>query len=318
MKRTVATSDEENLRFDVDAVLLDIEGTTTSIKFVKETLFPYIVTEVQRHLENTWDTKETQEDVAAILDQVAKDSSSTETDGSCGLKADDGSVKASKSSEKLGGDGKSSIEDGNPPESSTEDVRPSTGVGASSADDRESMIGSVVRAVHEMVEADRKIGCLKQLQGHMWRKGYADGRLKGHLYEDVPESLKRWRASGVKLFIYSSGSVEAQRLLFGHTEYGDLNYVFSGNFDTSSGFKADRTSYSHIADRMDIPVSRVLFVTDIAAEARAAQCAGMKVLLSDRPGNVAGLEDGEHYPTATTFNSVHITNGTSTRKAKRL
>ena len=62
----------------------------------------------------------------------------------------------------------------------------------------------------------------------IWRRGYESGELVSHLFEDVPRALDRWTSSGLDVRIYSSGSIEAQQLFFGHTAYGDVTPLFSG------------------------------------------------------------------------------------------
>lgn len=123
----------------------------------------------------------------------------------------------------------------------------------------------------------------------MWREGYRDGVLQGQVYDDVHESVKKWNAAGVRVYIYSSGSVEAQKLIFGHTPYGSLLPLLSGHFDTAVGAKQDVESYKRILDATgcrDAP-ERMLFLTDVEGEAKAAIQAGAHSFLVIRPGNAA-------------------------------
>src|SRR3546814_10863136 len=90
--------------------------------------------------------------------------------------------------------------------------------------------------------------------------------LQGHVYADTPEALRRWHASCHKLYVYSSGSVDAQKLIFGHTAYGDLTPLFSGYFDTRIGGKREADSYLAILREIDLPGEAVLFLSDIGAE----------------------------------------------------
>lgn len=154
------------------------------------------------------------------------------------------------------------------------------------AADVPARVAAVVANVRWQMGADRKTGALKQLQGHIWRAGYADGRLSGTVFDDVPSAMHRWSQAGAKVFIYSSGSREAQQLLFRHSTHGDLTPCISAYFDTTTGPKTAPQSYTSIALSVGAPAANdVLFVTDVLAEADAAAAAGMTVALSMRPGN---------------------------------
>ncbi|XP_038989281.1 probable bifunctional methylthioribulose-1-phosphate dehydratase/enolase-phosphatase E1 1 [Phoenix dactylifera] len=151
---------------------------------------------------------------------------------------------------------------------------------------KEEVIDALVTNVEAMIRADRKITSLKQLQGHIWRTGFQNKELQGIVYEDVPEALKKWHADGLKIYIYSSGSREAQRLLFGNTAYGDLRKYLCGFFDTTIGNKREARSYCEISQSVGVDnPSQILFVTDVYQEAVAAKAAGLEVLISIRPGN---------------------------------
>lgn len=126
------------------------------------------------------------------------------------------------------------------------------------------------------IDEDRKATPLKALQGLIWRQGYEAGELKGHVYPDAPDYLRRWHARGLKLYVYSSGSVEAQKLIFGHTDYGDLTPLFSGYFDTRVGGKKEAASYQAILRDTGLAAADVLFLSDVGEELDAAQQAGMK------------------------------------------
>lgn len=125
------------------------------------------------------------------------------------------------------------------------------------------------------IDEDRKYTPLKTLQGMIWREGYLAGELRGHVYADTPEFLRRWHEAGLKLFVYSSGSTEAQRLIFGHSSAGDLRPLFAGYFDTHIGGKRDAASYRRIAERIGLPPQQILFLSDAGAELDAAREAGM-------------------------------------------
>lgn len=135
------------------------------------------------------------------------------------------------------------------------------------------------------MDADAKVTELKEIQGRIWAEGYAVGELKGHVYPDAAEALRRWHADGLKLAVFSSGSVPAQKLIFGHSDQGDLSPLFSNWFDTTTGPKREAQSYVLIADAMGIPPADILFLSDIAAETDAAKAAGMQALLIDRDKN---------------------------------
>ena len=136
-----------------------------------------------------------------------------------------------------------------------------------------------------LITCDRKLSALKELQGLIWRQGYADGHLRAPLFEDVPEALRRWHDQGLELAVYSSGSISAQKLLYGNSFNGDLRHMFSHWFDTGIGPKKDPISYKVIAESMGCKPSEVLFISDSLAELEAAVEAEMSVLFSDRPGN---------------------------------
>jgi enolase-phosphatase E1 len=140
----------------------------------------------------------------------------------------------------------------------------------------------VVHALELWMDEDRKATPLKTLQGWIWRDGYTTGELRGHVYDDAVEALRAWHARGVALYVYSSGSVAAQRLLFGHTPFGDLTPLFSGYFDTTIGPKLEPRSYQAIADAVAIAPRDILFLSDHAGELDAARTAGLATVWIDR------------------------------------
>jgi enolase-phosphatase E1 len=144
---------------------------------------------------------------------------------------------------------------------------------------------SAVTYVEWLMDRDRKSPGLKLLQGLIWQRGYAKGELRGEVFPDVAPAFRRWRASGVAIAIYSSGSVLAQRLLFGTTAFGDLTVDVMAFFDTSVGAKTARDSYRRIAETLGVPAAEILFVSDVGDELEAARSAGCQVLLAVRPGN---------------------------------
>ncbi|KIH82371.1 acireductone synthase [Pseudomonas batumici] len=122
---------------------------------------------------------------------------------------------------------------------------------------------------------DRKATPLKALQGMVWQQGYAAGQLKGHVYPDAVQALQHWHAQGYALYVYSSGSIQAQKLIFGCSEAGDLSPLFSGYFDTTAGPKREARSYRHISAAIGCPASQILFLSDVVEELDAARQAGM-------------------------------------------
>lgn len=222
----------------VRAIVLDIEGTTTSIAFVYEVLFPYARANVERFLREHWDAPEVQADVRALEALCTADLSA-------GLAA--------------------------PPILADENS--------------ELRIASVVANLLWQMELDRKSTALKSIQGKIWAGGYARGEIQGHVYPDVPASLMRWKDSGLTVAIYSSGSIEAQRLIFGHTVFGSLLPNIAQHFDTTTGPKTSATSYETISAALGLSSAEVVFCTDVVAEADAAAAAGMTPVVLLRPGN---------------------------------
>jgi len=213
-------------------ILTDIEGTTSSIAFVKDVLFPYARRELPRFVREHGD----EPDVRRWLDAVA-----TESGGIC-----------------------------------SDDV--------------------IVETLQGWIDQDRKHTALKALQGMLWRDGYVRGDFRGHIYPDAAAALRRWHAAGNTLAVFSSGSVDAQKLLFGHSEAGDLGALFSAWFDTQVGHKREADSYRKIATAMGRKPEDILFLSDIVEELDAARDAGLKTLLLDR------IED---YPQPRTGDSTH-------------
>jgi len=152
------------------------------------------------------------------------------------------------------------------------------------------------------IDEDRKAMPLKALQGHIWKTGYEKSDFTGHIYADVADRLRRWSGMGIALYVYSSGSVAAQQLLFGYSDAGDLRPLFTGYFDTTIGHKKERASYLNIVDSLALPAADILFLSDIADELDAAASAGMKTTQLVRCDDVLV---GSH-PVATTFDGVEI------------
>ena len=199
-------------------ILTDIEGTTGSISFVRDVLFPYARAALPGFVRARGDEAK----VRALLDQVA-----TEHGAMC--------------------------------------------------DD--SMI---VETLQGWIDQDRKHTVLKALQGMIWEDGYRDGDFTAHIYPDVAPALQAWHAAGHALAVYSSGSVPAQKLFFGHSDAGDLLPLFDHFFDTEVGHKRDADSYRLIADRLGRSPGDIVFLSDVIAELDAARKAGMRTVLLDR------------------------------------
>ncbi|XP_002741374.1 enolase-phosphatase E1-like [Saccoglossus kowalevskii] len=248
-KRSLSADVDHDHLVNVKAIILDIEGTTTPITFVKDVLFPYIREHLEKYIKTNWNEKDVKEDVDALRKQAKADHDI------------DGAVP---------------IPDSFDPSCQKEVI---------------SVQDAVIKNVLWLMDADRKITALKQLQGHMWRSGYENGVLKGQVYDDVVPAIKHWILSGRKVYIYSSGSVEAQKLLFGYSEKGDLLELFSGFFDTVIGAKIEEDSYRRIAKEIDYKENEILFVTDVAREARPCRKAGLKTIIVVRPGNAELTED---------------------------
>ncbi|WP_372069552.1 acireductone synthase (plasmid) [Tistrella mobilis] len=171
---------------------------------------------------------------------------------------------------------------------------------------RDGEIDALADRLIAWIDADAKITPLKTLQGLIWADGYADGTLRAHLYPEVAAALRRWHAAGVTLAVYSSGSVAAQLLLFGHTEAGDLNPLFSHNFDTTTGLKVEAGSYTKIAAALGRPPRDILFLSDHPGEIAAARSAGMAVIRLDRsraPGSPITPDD-LGVPVAADFDAI--------------
>ena len=157
---------------------------------------------------------------------------------------------------------------------------------------------AVARLMVRWIDEDRKAPPLKALQGMIWREGYEAGDIQGHVYADAVRGLKKWRAQGLRLTVYSSGSVEAQRLIFGMSEFGDLTPLFEAYFDTAVGAKVEVASYGRIAARLALAPEQILFLTDASAEIEAASAAGLKTIRLVRdglpgPGEAATFDDIE-------------------------
>ncbi|OWY64642.1 acireductone synthase [cyanobacterium TDX16] len=156
--------------------------------------------------------------------------------------------------------------------------------------------------IHYLIETDRKSTGLKSLQGKIWESGYRDGTLRSQLFPDVKPAFERWTREGKRLYIFSSGSVQAQQFLFQYSEAGDLTQYLSGYFDTETGAKKEAESYRKIAQAIGVLPNQILFISDVTAELKAAKEAGMQTLFSLRLGN--RTSDPEGFSVINNFDNV--------------
>ncbi len=242
------------MQFAGRCLLLDIEGTTSSIRFVFDEMFPYVRRNLQAFLDEQWD----QPSLRDACRQMAVDQGAADPEVSAWTGSSDPTVQKQV----------------------------------------------VIQHVNALMDQDSKTTGLKQLQGLIWRDGFHAGQLRAHVYEEVPDCLNDWREQGCDLRIYSSGSVAAQLLFFGHTIAGDLLHHFQGHYDTRIGAKKESRSYINIAEDIGIPTSEILFVSDVVAELDAARETKMQTALSIRPGNPE-MDPGTH-PTIHSFREIEI------------
>ncbi len=271
------------------ALIFDIEGTTTSLAFVKETLFPY----AEAHLDAFLDTHGERPDVAAVLREVRRFGAAqqrVETPPAAEAPTPGG---ATPSTQPL--DTAPSPDPAEPPSDSAASAAeaprgaPSDAAAprdAGAADEGEGEAASLdPRALLKAwMAADVKVTPLKTLQGLIWEAGYASGELRGHLYDEVAPVVRSLCERGYRLAIFSSGSVAAQRLLFGHSVAGDLTPYIEAYFDTRTGAKGEAVSYKAIARALGLPPASCAFFSDIASELRGADAAGMRSAQLVRPG----------------------------------
>ncbi|KAK9766930.1 enolase-phosphatase E1 [Basidiobolus ranarum] len=162
---------------------------------------------------------------------------------------------------------------------------PAVEIPKSEESDKNTIISAILTNIYWQMDQDRKIGALKNFQGYMWKTGYQIGELKGVVYDDVVPALERWSRDGMAIYIYSSGSVPAQKLLFGYSDKGDLLHFFQGHFDTTVGLKTEVESYERIAKEIGKSPKDILFVSDNVKEIVAADQVGYFTAIADRPGN---------------------------------
>ena len=202
-------------------ILTDIEGTTSSVAFVKDVLFPYARKKIPQYVRAYVQDPE----VRAQLDAVIAEE---------GLAAGD--------------------------------------------------VEAALSALDRWMDQDRKATPLKTLQGWVWEAGYRDGDYRAHMYPDAATQLREWHRDGILVYVYSSGSVLAQKLFFAHSEVGDLTEIFAGHFDTTVGSKKEAASYVKIAERIGVSARDIIFLSDVEAELNAAREAGMRTYHVVRDG----------------------------------
>jgi enolase-phosphatase E1 len=225
----------------IRAILTDIEGTTSSISFVKDVLFPY----ARRRLPAFVATHADKPEVQHWLHEAAREA---------------GLVSASQN--------------------------------------------EIVALLQRWIDEDRKATSLKALQGMIWEDGYRSGEYRAHVYPEVAQKLREWKAHGLDLYVFSSGSVPAQKLLFGNSEAGDLTPLFSGYFDTEIGAKRDPEAYRRILSAINVRGDEVLFLSDIVAELDAARAAGMRTTLLARPPSHCPADSA--HPCVSTFAEIRV------------
>ncbi len=220
-------------------ILLDVEGTTSSIAFVYDVLFAF----ARRHVADYLDRHGDDPDVRAAALGIAAEAGLTD------VSADAPAGRA-----------------------------------------------QIAAAAIDLMNRDVKSTPLKALQGRIWRQGFESGEVVAHVFDDVPPALVQWADSGLDVRIYSSGSIEAQKLFFGHTAAGDLTRHLRGHYDTTTGPKRDAASYASIAADMGLEPREILFLSDVGAELDAARQAGMATALVIRPGNHPAGSVLDHEP----------------------
>lgn len=211
----------------IRAILTDIEGTTSSIAFVRDVLFPYAA----EHLPMFVHGHAQYPDVQAQLEAAAQEAGVAATD-----------------------------------------------------------YAAIIDALQLWIAQDRKVTPLKALQGMLWAHGYRRGDYRAHVYKDAFEQLQHWHAQGLQLYVYSSGSIQAQQLFFRYSEYGDMTPLFSGYFDTTSGPKQQAQSYCNIVEAIGLPAAEILFLSDIVGELDAARAAGLQTVWLVRPADTSADE----------------------------
>jgi enolase-phosphatase E1 len=257
--------------------LLDIEGTVAPLTLTSEVLFPYARAHFEEFLRSG---------IGEFDDFVKRSAGVIERTGFGPAEMGEGSVMMDLALLRLENENE---RDRDAPQIISAEAASRGVVSMSPA----VGIPRVLEYVYWLMDRDRKSTALKSMQGKIWKRGFESGELKGTLFEDVPGALARWAERG-RVAIYSSGSTEAQELLFRYSVFGDLTPLISGYFDTRTGAKGEAGSYAAIAESMEAEPSGVLFVSDAVKELDAAREAGCMTRLAVRPGNPAVADAHGH------------------------
>ncbi|RIA86718.1 HAD-like domain-containing protein [Glomus cerebriforme] len=150
---------------------------------------------------------------------------------------------------------------------------------------------AIIQNIQWQMKINRKVGALKSFQGFMWKSGYESGELKGEIFDDVLDALKKWKEIGIKIYIYSSGSISAQKYLFKNSDKGDLLVYIDGHFDTSIGSKMEKSSYVIIAKEIQFEPNEILFLSDNVKEISAAKSVGYQTAIIERKNNLPLSDD---------------------------
>lgn len=162
---------------------------------------------------------------------------------------------------------------------------------------------TVINQLIAWIDTDQKIPALKQLQGFIWKSGFENGEYTGHIYPDAHENFTQWIKSGIKLYIYSSGSAQAQQLLCKYSDFGDIRAMFSGYFDTEVGPKQSPESYQTILNQLELPGEEVLFLSDVVAELDAAKACDINTILINRDNTA---HEPHSHTTCQDFNQINL------------
>ena len=156
---------------------------------------------------------------------------------------------------------------------------------------RKLTLEEVIQILKKWIDEDKKLTPLKELQGFIWEKGFKSGELKAPLFKDAYKKLNEWKKKGYKIYIYSSGSVKAQKLFFSHSEYGNILNLFNGHFDTKVGNKKEKNSYLKIAKELGVKPEEILFLSDSLDEVKAGKEAGLNVIKVSREGETDWIDN---------------------------
>ena len=242
------------MKFSGCGILLDIEGTTSSVSFVYDVMFPFVRRELDEYLHANWSSATLNE----VCDLIAKDAGYESFIAWCG----------------------NETEVGKPQQLLREEV-------------------------FRLMDGDVKATGLKTLQGLIWRSGFESGEMRAHIYDDVLPAIQAWNDVGCDVRIFSSGSIAAQKLFFGHTVVGNMLHLFRGHYDTTVGPKKEAASYRAIAKDFGLPATQILFLSDVPAELEAAHAAGLQTCLCKRLGN-AKVAAGHGHPEITSFDQIEL------------